>query len=105
MKEKSEIIGRLTVQEFSAVEKLWIKAVQACLKEKATFSQLVMQLGLVENEGILYCIGRLGKSDLSLEAQHPIVRDSKHQYTSLLIKQYHERVHHSGIRATLAEVR
>ena len=53
----------------------------------------------------MYCKGRLGISDLSLETQHPMVLDSKHQYTSLLIKQCHERVHHSGVRATLAEVR
>ena len=52
----------------------------------------------------MYCKGRL-VSDLSLEAHHSIVLDSKHQYTSLLIKQCHERVHHSGVRGTFAEVR
>ena len=71
----------------------------------SSFSQLVTQLGLVESEGVLYCKGRLGESDLSLEAQHPIVLDNKHQYTNLLIKQCHEKAYHSGVRATLAEVR
>ena len=76
MKEKSEIIARLTVQEICAAEKLWIQPVQAGLKEKATFSHLVKQLGSVESEEILYCKGRLEVSYLSLEAQHPIVNIS-----------------------------
>ena len=58
MKEKSKIISLLTVQEICAAEKLWIQAVQAGLKEKATFSQLVKQLSLVEIEKILYLQGK-----------------------------------------------
>ena len=99
MKEKSEIIGRLTVQEICAAEKLWIQAVQAGLKEKATFSQLVKQLGLVESEGILYLQGKTWSTRPLITSLAP---SSEHQYT---IKQCHKRVHHSGIGATLTEVR
>ena len=68
---KSGLEGQLTVEEISSAEKFWIQAVQEGLRQKASFSQLVMPLGLVTNEGGLYCKGRLGASDLSLEAQQP----------------------------------
>ena len=105
IRKTDRMTGGLTVEETVSAEKLWIQTVQAGLKERTSFSQLVSQLGLVESEGVLYCKGRLGESDLSLEAQHPIVLDNKHQYTNLLIKQCHEKAYHSGVRATLAEVR
>ena len=40
-----------------------------------------------------------------LKARHPILLDNKHHYTSLLVEQCHQKVHHSGVRANLAEVR
>ena len=105
IRREGRVTGGLTVEEILSVEKSWLQTVQAGLKERTSFSQLVIQLGLVEIEGVLHCKGRLGASDLPLEARHPILLDNKHHYTSLLIEQCHQKVHHSGVRATLVEIR
>ena len=105
IRREGRVTGGLTVEEILSAERSWVQTVQAGLKERTSFSQLVNQLGLVEIEGVLYCKGRLGASDLLLEARHPILLDNKHHYTSLLIEQCHQKVHHSGVRATLAEIR
>ena len=99
--ETARITGNLSVEESFSSKKLWLQTVQSGLKGRATFIQLVSQLGLVESEGVLYCKGRLGASDLPLEARHQILLDNKHHYTNLLIEQCNQNVHHSGVRATL----
>ena len=58
--ETARITGSLSVEEIWSAEKLWLQTVHSGLRERATFSQLVSQLGLVENEGVLYCKGRRG---------------------------------------------
>ena len=105
IRRECRVTGGLTVEEIPSAEKSWVQTVQAGLKERISFSQLVNQLGLVEIEGVLYCKSRLGASDLPPEARHPILLDNKHHYTSLLIEQCHQKVHHSGVRATSVEVR
>ena len=53
IRKTDRITGGLTVEEIVSAEKLWIQTVQAGLKERTSFSQLVSQLGLVESEGVL----------------------------------------------------
>ena len=55
IRKTDRMTGGLTVEEIVSAEKLWIQTVQAGLKERTSFSQLVSQLGLVESEGVLYC--------------------------------------------------
>jgi len=66
---------------------------------------MVSELRLVENNGILRCIGRLVNSDLEVDAHRPIILPRDHAYTTLVIWDCHEKVLHSGVRATLAEMR
>ena len=105
IRREGRVTGKLTAEEILSAEKSWVQTVQAGLKERTSFTQLVNQLGLIEIEGVLYCKGRLRASDLPLEARDPILLDNKHHYTSLLIEQCHQKVHHSGVRATLVEIR
>ena len=105
IRREGRVTGGLTVEEILSAEKSRVQTVQVGLKEKTSFSQLVNQLGLVEIEGVLYCKGILGASDLPLQTRHPILLDNKHHYTRLLIEQCHQKVHHSGVRVTLAEIR
>ena len=53
----------------------------------------------------MHCTGRLGKSELDVEAREPIVLPKGHKFTELIIKQCHDRVMHSGVRSTLAQLR
>ena len=83
----------------------WLKAAQADLRRQGNFQHLVSELGLVENDRILRCVGRLVNSDLEVDARRPIIRPRDHAYTTLVIRDCHERVLHSGVRATLADMR
>ena len=60
---------------------------------------------LVEEEGILRCRGRFTESDLDVDAKYPILLPKEGQLTKLIITHCHNKVHHGGVRATLAEVR
>ena len=51
------------------------------------------------------CQGRLGNSDLDFEARTPIILPKQHTLTELIIVHCHDKVLHSGVRATLAELR
>ena len=62
-------------------------------------------LGLEETGGVLRCVGRLGNSDLEVEAQRPIILPKDHIYTTKTIEECHKRVLHGGVRETLAELR
>lgn len=92
-------------EELLEAERLWIRAVQIELREQNNFQQLERQLQLFEEEGILKCRGRLSESDLVDEAKYPIILPKDNRLTELIINQCHVRIHHSGLRATLAEVR
>ena len=63
------------------------------------------ELKLVEINEILLCHGRLENSDLSEEARKPIILPREHVLTKLIVEQCHQKVLHSGLRATLAELR
>ena len=60
---------------------------------------------LVEEEGILRCRGRFTESDLDVHAKYPILLPKEGQLTELIIMHCHNKVHHGGVRAMLAEVR
>ena len=51
------------------------------------------------------CRGRFAESDLSEEAKYPILLPREGRLTELVISYCHNKVHHGGVRQTLAEVR
>ena len=57
------------------------------------------------NDGIIRLDGRLQCAQLSYEQRHPAILDGDHQFTRLLIKQTHIRLHHLGVRILLGELR
>jgi hypothetical protein len=54
---------------------------------------------------MLRCVGRLGNLDLNEYARKPFILPGEHRFTTLVIDDCHTRVHHSGLRGTLAELR
>ena len=102
---RSKRSGRLSKEELVEAERKWLKIAQVDLQRQGNFQQLKNELGLVESEGILRCIGRLVNSDLDFDARRPIIIPRDHAYTTMVINDCHERVMHGGVRATLAEVR
>ena len=109
-KQNEKRTGRLEADpgeadELKCAEIEWLKSVQSDLKQQTNFKQLVSELGIKEDRAILRCEGRLVNSDLESEARRPVILPRQHRFTSLVIEECHQRVHHCGVRATLVELR
>ena len=104
-KENTKQSGKLEARELNEAEIELIKSAQNQLKKQDNFKQLVSELGVKEQGEILRCVGRLVNSDLDFDARRPIILPRKHHLTKLIIQYCHESVHHSGVRATLAQLR
>ena len=92
----------LTAEEIKTAKIDWIKNAQCELKRQDNYRQLMRKLGLVDEDGILKCTGRLVNSDLDLDVQKPILLPKQHQFTRLIIEACHQKVHQCGVRSTLA---
>ena len=103
--ENTRRTGKLEVRELNEAELELIKSAQDKLKKQSNFEQLVSKLGIVKQGEILRCEGRLVNSDLDLDARRPFILPRRHPLTKLIIRESHEGVHHSGVRATLAQLR
>jgi hypothetical protein len=99
------VTTNLTADEINRAEIEWVKVTQCELKEQDNYKQLARKLGLIEEDGILRCTGRLGNSDLELDAQKPILLPKEHKFTRSIIEAWHQKVHHCGVRSTLAKLR
>ena len=66
---------------------------------------MAVKLKLAEIDGLLRCKGRLECSDLEPESQQPIILPRDDKLTKLAIEECHRKTKHSGIRATLGELR
>ena len=95
----------LSGDELKKAENEWVKVAQTTLRRQRNFEQLVKEFNLTEVEGILKCGGRLRNSDLDPLAQRPVILPKDHEFTKLVIEDCHNRVYHSGVRATLTELR
>ena len=54
---------------------------------------------------MLRCIARLENSDLDESASKPFILPKEHEFTRLVIKDCHIKVHHNGLRWSLAGLR
>ena len=97
--------GRLTRDELVGAESEWVNAAQADLRNQGNFQQLKTELGLEESAGILRCTGRLVNSDLEFDGRRPVILPRDHALSTMIIEECHKKVLHSGVRATLAELR
>ena len=69
------------------------------------FKTWQQQLGLFHDEsGIWRCGGRLSNADLPFITKHPVLLDSHHHLTTLIVTDAHARVQHNGVCETLNEL-
>ena len=93
----------LTSQDIQLAETLWIKEIQS---KNPKFEIWKQQFGLfVDGHGIMRCIGRLANAQLPTSIKQPILLDKSHHLTSLIVRDSRKRVMHSGVKATLTELR
>ena len=97
--------GMLSSSEIAEAERMWIRSSQDDLKSDKHYKDLAIKLKLVEIDGLLRCKGRLESSDLEPESQQPIILPRSDKLTKLVIEECHRKTKHSGIRATLGELR
>ena len=97
---------KLTCQDLTLAEELWIRESQVDVQQDKRFPTWKTQFGLFQDgRGLWRCGGRLQNADLPYSAKHPILLNKKHHLTTLVIRDAHRRVHHNGVRETLTEVR
>ena len=51
--------GRLTKAELQTAQNDWVREAQNCLKQQENFELLKVKFGLIEEQGITKCVGRL----------------------------------------------
>ena len=98
-------LSELQPDEIVMAENVLVRATQAVLRSKSNFGLLVKTLWLTEYDGVLRCSGQLNNSELERDCVHPIILPREHRLTELIIESCQVRVHHSGLRSTLAELR
>ena len=106
--------GELKAIEIKEAKILWIKFIQ-----KANFPEAFNttsgtenkneqknQLGIeLHDDGVLRCHGRMVHAEIPDHVIYPIRLPKKSYFTSLLIKEYHQKPFHSGVSHTLAQLR
>lgn len=96
----------LTTEEVDSALVYWLKSSQSILPQMEQFRVWSQQFGLFRDDnGLWRCGGRLGNSELHQEAKHPVFLGKTHHLTTLIVRECHERVMHSGVNATLTELR
>ena len=97
---------KISAEEKEKALKMWIKAEQGEISQQKTFMNLQRQLSLFsDGSGILRLKGRLENSHLSYDAKHPILLDKDSYFTTLVIREAHQKVKHMRVKSTLNEVR
>ena len=111
-KQKTQT-GELKAIEIKEAKTLWIKFIQKTYFPKAFNStngtvskkDYKNQLGIqLHEDGLLHCHGRMIHAELPHDAVYPILLPKRSHFTSLLIKEYHQKVFHSGVSHTLAQL-
>ncbi|CAB4044190.1 Hypothetical predicted protein, partial [Paramuricea clavata] len=98
--------SEVTSTDIELARVLWIKELQEEMKLNENFKSWNRDLGLFTDEnGTVRCKGRLSNSSLPYSAKYPILLDTAHYLTTLIVRDCHERVMHGGIKATLTELR
>ena len=63
-------------------------------KDDSSGSIRVKQFGLILQEGILKCYGRINNSSLKLSSKQLILLPHNHSFVTLLVRHFHEAVKH-----------
>ncbi|XP_053596241.1 uncharacterized protein LOC128668099 [Microplitis demolitor] len=107
---------RLSLQELQQAHDLIIRITQhsAFLKEIKQLknnevisdnSKLIPLNPYLDEQDLLRVGGRLARSSLTKEQQHPLLLPARHYITRLIITEEHVRLKHAGTQATLYSVR
>ena len=74
-------------------------------KSVAATSKLYSLMPILDSIGLIRVGGRLQNSELSFEAQHPLILPKSHHFTATLVMHFHQKILHAGPQSLLAVVR
>ena len=101
LKQKSEcatVSRQTTPKELQLAETYWLKESQASLESKPMSETWKQQFGLFPDEfGVWRWGGRLSNANLPFATKHPVLLDSQHHPTTLIVCDAHARVQHNGV--------
>ena len=96
----------LSVKELQIAEELLILDNQQSFISCKSFDNTKLILNVkVDKNNIMRCHGRLENAPLPFESKFPILLNSDHKLTELLVKETHYRNLHSGTKQTLTDLR
>lgn len=112
MKTRKDKPKGVMPHDMARAERCWIRTVQYQSFE-VEYRQLqggkkevtLKQLSLFMDDGVIRCRGRINQAAVPVTAKNPILLPPKHWFTTLIIRDRHELVHHNGIGETLNSVR
>ncbi|XP_011685487.1 PREDICTED: uncharacterized protein LOC105448539 [Wasmannia auropunctata] len=107
--------GELCIKELDEAEIRVMKIIQAscfaCELNELTKKQAIKKSNIaalnpfIDSNGLIRVGGRLKNSELTFSRKHPILIPNRHFLTDLIIRETHERYHHTGIQTTLYNIR
>ena len=114
---QDKLTGPLNASEIHNSSKLWIKCCQelafpdeiCAIQQKRTNSSKVSrlrQLGLyLDEDNLIRCQGRIHNASLSDSSKFPYLLPNNHFLSTLIVKDSHERILHSGVNMTITHIR
>ena len=108
LKKIEGVYGELAIEELVVAEKLWVKYEQSIIStDKLKFEKLKNSLDLFyDDEKFVRSKTRMGKHlKFVFDNKNPLLLRSNSYFTKLIILCSHEKVFHSGLEATLSNVR
>nr|XP_054604914.1 uncharacterized protein LOC107372912 [Nothobranchius furzeri] len=101
-KDAEEFILRTIQSESFGTE---IKSLKEKEEVKASISKLHQLSPFLDKHNILRVGGRLTQASLHPNIKHPAILPKEHHVSQLLIKHFHEKIHHQGRGMTVNEIR
>jgi len=100
-----EVTATVSTADIANAELSWIKLAQAFVHNEKFNVQHQQLAVFCDTDGVWRCKGRLDHADLPESSKYPILLDKSHYFTTLIVRDCHARVMHSGVKATLTELR
>ena len=102
----SKTSGLLNVAEMQEAETYWIRTAQQVLVSEADFKRKKIQFGMFsDSEGVIRCRSRMNHASMSEASKTPIALPHNHWFSTLIIRDCHERVFHNGVSETVSLVK
>lgn len=114
-KTRNKTKSQLSISEINEAEKLLLRKMQQeCfledlqelkLNRKLCPKNRLFTLDAIYKDDLIRLGGRLNNAKVNEEVKTPIILDSKHKITKLIIKYYHEKVNHHGQETVISLLR